>query len=357
MMKAITVFNLRLVRFLATVLVMASLALTGPLTLAMDLTGAGASSPYPLYAKWAAAYHQLTGHRINYQSMGSGGGQQQILAGTVDFGASDDPLPASWLARHGMIQFPAVVLGVVPVVHLPGIRPGELVLTGGVLADIYLGNITRWNDSAIQALNPDLALPDRAIVVVHRADGSGTTFVWSDYLSQASASWRQRVGTGKAVAWPVGQGGKGNEGVAAYVRQLRYAIGYIEYTYAVTNNLTWTRLKNAAGVEVAPNTDSIAASAQAADWAQPGMGVSLNNQPASTAWPIAAASFILVPQRPRQPARIKEVLRFFDWAWSEGQSITTELAYVPLPSQAQQKVSLAWQRIMDLNDESLWSAP
>src|SRR5699024_3200822 len=285
--------------FCMAVVVSVCLGLLCQAALAIDLTGAGASSPYPVYAKWAAEYHRQTGHRINYQSMGSGGGQQQILARTVDFGASDDPLPHAWLQQHGLVQFPAVVLGVVPVVHLPGIKPGELILTGSVLAEIYLGNITRWNDPVIAGLNPELALPDRDIVVVHRADGSGTTFVWSDYLSQASVGWREKVGTGKAVAWPVGQGGKGNEGVAAYVKQLRYAIGYLEYTYAKTNDLVWTRLENAAGVPVNPDTRSISAAAADAPWRKPGMGVLLNNQPAQAAWPIVAASFILLPRRPR----------------------------------------------------------
>lgn len=353
-MMTATTFRKRM-RALAWAWCCASLLAWSAVAWAIDLTGAGASSPYPVYAKWAAEYHRQTGHRINYQSMGSGGGQQQILAGTVDFGASDDPLSADWLERHDLIQFPAVILGVVPVVHLPGIQSEQLLLNGSVLADIFLGNITRWDDPAIVSLNPGVVLPAKDIVVVHRADGSGTTFVWSDYLSQASAQWHQDVGRGKAVAWPVGQGGKGNEGVAAYVKQLRYAIGYVEYTYAVTNKLTWTRLLNASGKAISPDVTSIQAAAQQAEWETPGMGVSLNNQPATHAWPIAAASFILVPRHPSRPERVREVLGFFDWALTQAADITARLAYVPLPAAAIQQVQAEWQKVVDDHGQRIWA--
>ncbi|NLC35616.1 MAG: phosphate ABC transporter substrate-binding protein PstS, partial [Alcaligenaceae bacterium] len=211
---------------------------------AVDITGAGASFPYPAYAKWAAQYHQETGSRINYQSIGSGGGQQQIIAKTVDFGASDDPMKAADLTENNLLQFPAIIGGVVPVINVDGIKPGELKISGEVLANIYLSKITKWNDDAIKALNPDLALPDVSIIVVHRSDGSGTTFNWTNYLSKVSTDWKDTVGEGKAVKWPVGQGGKGNEGVAAYVRQLKNSIGYVEYAYAKQNNLSWTQMQN-----------------------------------------------------------------------------------------------------------------
>lgn len=318
---------------------------------AADYTGAGASSPYPIYAKWAAQYYGASGDRVNYQSIGSGGGQQQIIAGTVDFGASDDPMSAKSLARHALVQFPAVIGGTVPVVNLPGIRSGALRLTGPVLADIFLGKVQRWDDPAIAALNPGLPLPAKAIVVVHRSDGSGTTFGWTHYLSQVSPAWRTQVGQGKAVKWPAGQGGKGNEGVAAYVRQLVYSIGYVEYAYASHNGLAWTQLRNRDGYFVQPSQQSFAAAALTADWSSaPGMGVILNNEPGADAWPITAATFILVPAVARDAQRAHGVLAFFDWAWRDGAQTARELDYVPLPVPLTDRIRAVWMRDIHARD-------
>src|SRR5690606_32976279 len=262
---------------------------------AADITGAGASFPYPIYAKWAAQYQQETGNRVNYQSIGSGGGQQQIIAKTVDFGASDDPMKGEALDENGLFQFPAIVGGTVPVVNVDGIKPGELKLSGEIIADIFLAKITKWNDPAITAMNPDAKLPDASIIVVHRSDGSGTTFGWTNYLSKVSSDWKEKVGEGKAVKWPVGQGGKGNEGVANYVKQLSNSIGYVEYAYAKQNGLSHAALQNQAGKFVQPEYDSFAAAAAGADWkAAPGMGVVLTQQPGEKSWPVTAATFVLV---------------------------------------------------------------
>lgn len=310
---------------------------------AANITGAGASLPFPVYATWAAEYHQQTGRQVNYQSIGSGGGQQQIIVGTVAFGATDDPMAADELMQHGLLQFPAIIGGIVPVVNLPGIGPGELKLTGEVLADIYLGKITRWNDPALVTLNPELRLPDSDIVVVHRSDGSGTTFNWSDYLAKVSADWRTRVGVGKAIKWPVGQGGKGNEGVAAYVMQLENAIGYLEFAYAVQNNLSWTLLKNQAGAFVAPSEASFSAAAAHADWINtPGFGVVLTEQPGADSWPITAASFILIKKQPRDVAQARTVQDFFGWAFDQGRDIARALDYVPLPDEVVGQITELW---------------
>ncbi len=299
---------------------------------AVDITGAGASFPYPIYAKWAAQYQQETGNRINYQSIGSGGGQQQIIAKTVDFGASDDPMKAEDLEKNNLLQFPAIIGGVVPVINVNGIKPGELRLSGEVLADIYLSKITKWDDEAIKALNPDVKLPSASIIVVHRSDGSGTTFNWTNYLSKVSTDWRDKVGEGKAVKWPTGQGGKGNEGVAAYVRQLKNSIGYVEYAYAKQNNLSWTQLQNKDGQYVQPSQESFAAAAANADWkSAPGMGVVLTDEPGAESWPITAASFILVHKEQSKPENGRAVLEFFDWAFANGDDMAAELDYVPMP--------------------------
>lgn len=323
---------------------------------AADLTGAGASFPYPIYAKWAAQYHQETGSRVNYQSIGSGGGQQQIIAKTVDFGASDDPMKADVLEANDLVQFPAVIGGTVPVVNLAGIKPGELKLTGTVLADIFLGKIKRWDDPAIKALNPDLNLPDKAVVVVHRSDGSGTTFGWTNYLSQVSSDWKAQVGEGKAVKWPVGQGGKGNEGVAAYVRQLKNSIGYVEYAYAKQNALSWAQLQNREGVFVQPSQSAFAAAAANADWSSaPGMGVVLNNEPGAESWPVTAASFILVHAKQTDAATAREVLAFFDWAFNKGGEAAAELDYVPLPEAVTSQVRALWTaRIHGPDGAAIW---
>lgn len=323
---------------------------------ATDITGAGASFPFPVYAKWAAQYHAETGNRVNYQSIGSGGGQQQIIARTVDFGASDDPMSITDIETHNLLQFPAIVGGTVPVINVKGINPGELKLTGKVLADIYLGSIKTWNDDAITELNPGVKLPAEAIVVVHRSDGSGTTFGWTNYLSQVSDDWQEKVGEGKAVKWPVGQGGKGNEGVAAYVRQLNNSIGYVEYAYAKQNKLSWTQLQNREGQFVQPTREAFAAAADNADWqGTPGMGVVLNNEPGEASWPITAASFILVHKKQQKSKQARQVLEFFDWAFKNGADMASELDYVPLPDTVVNTISDLWTgQIKTVDGAAVW---
>ncbi len=324
---------------------------------AAAVTGAGASFPYPIYAKWAAEYNKATGNQINYQSIGSGGGQQQIIAKTVDFGASDDPLSAEKLKDNNLLQFPAVIGGTVPVINVDGIKPGELKLTGEVLANIYLGKITKWDDAAIVALNDGLKLPSADIIVVHRSDGSGTTFGWTNYLSQVSSEWKDKVGEGKAVKWPVGQGGKGNEGVAGYVRQLANSIGYVEYAYAKQNNLSWTQLQNRDGNFVQPEQTTFAAAAANADWkSAPGMGVVLNQEPGAESWPITQATFILLHKTADKPEQTKAVMEFFDWAWDNGGKLASELDYVPLPKEVSDEVRGLWASEVKAADGSaVWS--
>ncbi|AVL70553.1 MULTISPECIES: phosphate ABC transporter substrate-binding protein PstS [Oligella] len=324
---------------------------------AAAVTGAGASFPYPIYAKWAAEYNKATGNQVNYQSIGSGGGQQQIIAKTVDFGASDDPLSAEKLKDNNLLQFPAVIGGTVPVINVDGIKPGELKLTGEVLANIYLGKITKWDDAAIVALNDGLKLPNADIIVVHRSDGSGTTFGWTNYLSQVSSEWKEKVGEGKAVKWPVGQGGKGNEGVAGYVRQLANSIGYVEYAYAKQNNLSWTQLQNRDGKFVQPEQTAFAAAAANADWkSAPGMGVVLNQEPGAESWPITQATFILLHKTADKPEQTKAVMEFFDWAWANGGKLASELDYVPLPKEVSDEVRGLWASEVKAADGSaVWS--
>ncbi|QPT40634.1 Phosphate-binding protein pstS precursor [Oligella ureolytica] len=323
---------------------------------AASVTGAGASFPYPIYAKWAADYHKETGHQINYQSIGSGGGQQQIIAKTVDFGASDDPLSGEKLAETNLLQFPALIGGTVPVVNIEGIEPGKLKLTGTVLADIYLGKITKWNDKAIADLNEGTQLPSSDIIVVHRSDGSGTTFGWTNYLSQVSDEWKEKVGEGKAVSWPVGQGGKGNEGVAGYVRQLANSIGYVEYAYAKQNNLSWTQLQNRDGNFVQPEQSSFAAAAANADWASaPGMGVVLNHEPGAESWPITQATFILLHKVADKPGQTKATMDFFNWAWENGADTASSLDYVPLPKEVSDAVRKAWaDEVKTADGSAIW---
>jgi len=323
---------------------------------AADITGAGASFPYPIYAKWAAQYQKDTGHRINYQSIGSGGGQQQIIAKTVDFGASDDPMKGEALDKNGLFQFPAIIGGTVPVINVAGIEPGKLKLSGEVLADIFMGKITKWDDQAIKAMNPDLNLPGASIIVVHRSDGSGTTFGWTNYLSKVSSSWKEKVGEGKAVKWPTGQGGKGNEGVAAYVRQLKNSIGYVEYAYAKQNNLAWTQLQNLDGKFVQPSQEAFAAAAANADWKSvPGMGVVLTNEPGAESWPVTSASFILVHKTQDKPESAVEVLKFFDWAFKNGDKMAQELDYVPMPDNVTAQITEGWkQEIKAADGAAIW---
>ena len=315
---------------------------------ATDVVGAGATFPYPIYARWAAAYKEQSGVALNYQSIGSGGGIKQIQAGTVDFGASDKPLRAEELERHGLVQFPLIVGGVVPVVNLPGVGPGGLRLTGPVLARIYLGEITKWNDPALSELNPGLALPDRAITVVYRSDGSGTTFIYTDYLSRMSPRWKSEVGSETAVAWPVGIGGKGNEGVASYVSRIAGAIGYVEHAYLIGNRLAYATLDNRAGRRVAPTRAAFAAAASHADWAAaPGFHQLLTDQPGEESWPITGASFILMRRSPKKPEAARAALGFFDWAYRQGGAMAEQLDYVPMPEALLEQVEAAWAEIRD----------
>lgn len=301
---------------------------------AADITGAGATFPYPIYAKWAEAYKKETNVGLNYQSIGSSGGIRQIRAKTVTFGATDAPLPGADLDKDGMVQFPAIIGGTVPVVNLEGFKPGELRITGPVLAEVYLGTISKWNDAKLAALNPGKSLPNQAITVVHRADGSGTTFNFTDYLSAVSKDWADKVGKGAAVKWPAESsvGGKGNEGVAANVNRVKGAIGYVEYAYVKKNNMTFLQLQNAEGKYVSPDDVTFAAAAAGADWfSVPGMGVSMVNAKGASSWPISTASFILMYKDPADKAASKDVVKFFDWAFKNGKKMAEELDYVALP--------------------------
>jgi phosphate transport system substrate-binding protein len=310
---------------------------------AADISGAGATFPYPIYAKWADAYKTETGTGLNYQSIGSGGGIKQIKAKTVTFGASDAPLSAADLDEAGLIQFPMVMGGIVPVVNLEGIEPGSIYLDGETLASIFLGKITKWDDDAIKALNPDASLPDTAIAVVHRSDGSGTTFNFTYYLADVSADWKNDVGAATAVEWPVGIGAKGNEGVANNVQQTRNSIGYVEYAYAKQNNLTYTGMINKDGQKVQPTSEAFAAAAANADWkGTPGYGVILANEPGAETWPMTAATFILMYKKPDDSAASKEALKFFDWAYSKGDEMAGELDYIPMPDSVVTDVQGVW---------------
>jgi len=324
---------------------------------AADITGAGATFPFPIYAKWAEAYKQKSGTSMNYQSIGSGAGIKQIQAKTVDFGATDAPLKGDELAKAGLVQFPAVIGGVVPVVNLEGIKPGDLKLTGPVLADIYFGKIKKWNEKAIAELNPGLKLPDENITVVRRSDGSGTTFLWTDYLSKVSPEWKEKVGASTAVAWPEGVGGKGNEGVASYVQRIKGAIGYVEYAYAKRNKMSHAAVRNKEGQFVQPDDTAFQAAAAYADWkSQPGFYQILTEQPGKTSWPITGASFILLPAKSDKPASTQEVMKFFDWAFKNGQKMAEELDYVPLPDTVVKLVADEWKvQVKDAGGKALWN--
>lgn len=314
---------------------------------AAEITGAGATFPAPLYAKWADAYQKATGTRINYQSIGSGGGIKQITAKTVDFGASDMPMKPEELAKNDLLQFPTVIGGVVPVVNIPGIHPGQLRLTGPLLADIYLGKIKKWNDPAIKVINAQVNLPDAAIGVVRRADGSGTTFIFTNYLSKVSPEWKQKVGEGTAVQWTTGLGGKGNEGVAAFVQRLSGAIGYVEYAYAKQNKLAHVLIQNRAGAFVTPSEAAFKAAAADADWSKHAFYEILTDQAGKDAWPISGATFVLMHRRQDKPAQATEALRFFDWAYQNGGKLASDLDYVPLPDKVVKLVRNAWRDIKD----------
>jgi phosphate transport system substrate-binding protein len=337
-----------------TIIAAAALAAAGGLH-AADITGAGATFPAPIYAKWAEAYQKATGNRINYQSIGSSGGIRQIKGKTVDFGASDAPLTPEELARDGLMQFPTVIGGVVPVVNIPGVGPGKLRLSGAVLGDIYLGKIANWNDKAIAALNPGVALPGQAIGVVRRADGSGTSFIFTNYLSKVNPEWKQKVGEGQAVQWPVGLGGKGNEGVAAFVQRVPGAIGYVEYAYALQNKLAYVSMQNASGAFVNPDDTSFRAAAASAEWTRAAFYEILTNMPGKESWPITGATFILVFKTADKPQQTAEVLKFFDWAYANGSKMALDLDYVPLPESLVKNVRGAWAaNIRDPSGKPLW---
>ena len=323
----------------------------------MNITGAGASFPQPIYAKWSADYNAATKGQVNYQSIGSSGGIKQITAGTVDFGASDAPMTPEELEKEGLIQFPTVIGGVVPVVNIEGIEPGALKLDGKVLADIYLGNISKWNDAAIKALNPDLTLPDSPITTVFRSDGSGTTFNFTDYLAKVSPEWQSSVGVDKTVKWPTsdrGAAGKGNEGVASYVNRMQNSIGYVEYAYAKQNNMSHATLKNAAGNFVQPSIDSFAAAGD--DWSQQeGFYKVITNSETEQAWPIAAATFILVHKQPQDPKQVAGVLNFFNWAYDQGDAAATDLDYVPFSDTAVALFKDSWKQVVDKDGNPVYT--
>lgn len=324
-------------------LVAAGLIAASTSAMAADITGAGATFPFPVYSKWADAYKKETGNGLNYQSIGSGAGIKQIQAKTVTFGATDAPLKAEQLDKFGLAQWPMVMGAIVPVVNLEGIKSGELVLSGEVLGDIYLGKITKWNDPAIAKLNPNLKLPTDAIAVVRRSDGSGTSFNFTDYLSKANAEWKAKVGSGTAVEWPVGVGAKGNEGVAGNISQTRNAIGYVEYAYAKQNKLTHAALINKAGKTVQPTIAAFQAAAANADWASaPGYYVILTDQPGDASWPITAATFILMHKEPVDKAASAEAIKFFKWSFEKGGKMAEELDYIPMPDSVVKQIEKTW---------------
>ena len=322
---------------------------------AAEITGAGASFPAPVYAKWAEAYQKATGNKLNYQSIGSGGGIKQITAKTVDFGASDMPLKPEDLDKGGLMQFPTVVGGVVPVVNIPGVKPGDMKLTGPVLADIYLGKITKWNDKAIAELNAGVTLPAQDIAVVRRADGSGTTFIFTNYLSKVSAEWKQKVGEGTAVQWPLGLGGKGNEGVSAFVQRVPGAIGYVESAYAKQNKLAYTLLKNREGAFVTPTDKAFKAAAASADWSKAAFYEILTEEPGKDSWPITGATFILLHKMQDKPAQAAEVMKFFNWSYANGDQLAEALDYVPLPDTLVKLIVSAWGSVKDGSGKVVWA--
>jgi len=329
-------------RFLRTAVLTLAMGVSAVVQ-AADITGAGATFPYPIYAKWADAYKKETGNGLNYQSIGSGGGIKQIKAQTVTFGASDAPLKAEELTANNLVQWPMVMGGIVPVVDLDGITPGELTLDGPTLAKIFLGDIKTWDDPAIKKLNPSVTLPSAAIAVVHRSDGSGTTFNFTDYLSKVSADWKSKVGENTSVEWPAGIGAKGNEGVANNVMQTKASIGYVEFAYAKQNKLTYTKLVNKEGKTVEPTMEAFQAAAANADWTHaPGFYQILTDQPGAASWPITAATFILMQNKPQDPAAAKEALQFFAWAYAKGGKMAEDLDYIPMPDNVVALVKKTW---------------
>jgi phosphate transport system substrate-binding protein len=344
-----------MIKFVQAMTAALALTLASAAAHSQEITGAGATFPAPVYAKWAEAYQKATGVKMNYQSIGSSGGIRQINAKTVDFGASDAPLTAEQLEKDGLMQFPAVIGGVVPVVNLPGVKPGEMRLTGQVLGDIFLGKIVKWNDKAIADLNPGMKLPAQDIAPVRRADGSGTTFIFTNYLSKVNADWKAKIGEGQAVQWPVGMGGKGNEGVAAFVQRLPGAIGYVEYAYAKQNKLAHTLLRNADGQFVGPDDDTFKAAAAGADWGKSAFGAILTEQKGKESWPITGATFILLHKVPAKPQQSVEVMKFFDWSYANGAKLAADLDYVPLPDALTKQIKAAWaSQVKDAGGKALW---
>jgi phosphate transport system substrate-binding protein len=321
-----------------------------------DITGAGATFPYPLYAKWAEAYKAKTGVGLNYQAIGSGGGIKQIEAKTVDFGASDMPLKAEGLQKEGLQQFPTVMGGVVLAINIPGIETGKLKLNGKILADIYLGNIKKWTEPAIVGLNPGLKLPDEEISVVHRSDGSGTTFIFTNYLSKVSKEWKERVGNDVSVSWPVGVGGKGNPGVASYVQEVKNSIGYVEYAYALENKIAYTLMQNHDGEFVRPENSTFQAAAAGANWKDASdFYMILTDEPGKESWPITGATFILVRKNQDNPGRAREVLKFFDWAYANGGKMAEDLSYVAMPKSVVKLIEDSWKEIKSTSGVPVWT--
>jgi phosphate transport system substrate-binding protein len=338
---------------LAAALVMAAQAAAWAQT--REISGAGATFPYPIYARWADAYNKSTGVKLNYQSIGSGGGIAQIKAKTVDFGASDAPLKPEELNAAGLVQWPMVVGGDVPVVNLPGIKANQLKLTPALLADIYLGKIANWSDPALKAVNPAVELPNRPISVVRRSDGSGTTYIWSNYLSKVSKEWADKVGFGTSVAWPVGLGGKGNEGVSSYVKQIEGSIGYVELAYAYQNAMTTVQMQNHSGKFVSASIEAFAAAAAHADWSKaPANYLILTDQPGDATWPISGATFILMQKQQTKPETAKAVLTFFDWCYKNGDAMARDLLYVPIPASVSKHMESIWTKEITAGGKPIW---
>lgn len=346
---------MKLMRNTVAGLVAATFSLTAMSAFAAtNLTGAGGTFPAPVYAKWADAYQKATGTQVNYQGIGSSGGVKQIIAKTVDFGASDAPMKDEDLAKNGLFQFPTVIGGVVLAVNIPGIKSGQLTLDGATLGDIYLSKIKKWNDAAITKLNPGVKLPDTNIAVVRRADGSGTSYVFTSYLAKVNSEWKDKIGSGSTVNWPTGLGGKGNDGVAAFVQRLPGSIGYVEYAYAKQNNLAYTKLVDADGKAISPTEESFSAAAKGADWSKT-FAQDLTNQKGDNAWPISSTTFILIYKDQQDAAKGTEVLKFFDWAYKNGNKLTTDLDYAALPESVVEQIRAAWKtNVKDSSGKALY---
>lgn len=342
--------------FAAVLMAVGGMSVAPAVEAAATLNGAGATFPFPVYSKWAYSYNKETGVKLNYQAIGSGGGIKQIKARTVDFGASDAPLRASELDKFGLMQYPMIMGGVVPVVHIAGVKAGQLKLTGRNIANIYLGKITKWDDARITANNPGLRLPHQDISVVHRADGSGTTWIFTNYLTKISGEWAEKLGNAKAVAWPVGLGGKGNQGVAAFVKKVDGSIGYVEYAYALQNHMASILLQNHYGSFVAPTSANFQAAAAGADWKHAkGYYMVLTDQPGEASWPITGASFILMYKTQNNPAQAKQVLEFFNWSYNNGGKAAEELDYVPMPDAVAKMVRATWRKVLrDRSGHAIW---